>query len=81
MRHVLGTFSTLLGGIGFAVACLLFLSVFDEDKPKQIAPRPMFLVNLVAMVLLIGIAMRVGEWLGFQITAEEFRNIGKTSDR
>lgn len=70
-----------LGIAGFAIACLLFLSFFGDDKPKAIAPRPMFLVNLVSLALLVALAVRFGEWLGFHITVQEFNSIAKTSDR
>lgn len=70
-----------LGIAGFALACLLFLSIFGDDKPRDIAPRPMFLVNLLSMALQVIIAVRFGEWLGFKITGDGFANIGKTSDR
>jgi hypothetical protein len=74
-----GIILSALGIGGFVIACLLFLSIFGDDIPKAIAPRPMFLVNLLSLALLVVLAVRFGEWLGFQITVEEFGNIPKTS--
>lgn len=66
-----------LGIAGFVIACLLFLSIFGDDKPKAIAPRPMFFVNLLSLAILFVLAVRFGEWLGFHITVDEFKNIAR----
>lgn len=70
-----------LGISGFVIACLICRSVIRDDSKAAIAPRPMFLANLLSIALLVIIAMRFGEWLGFKITEEEFKNVPKSVSR
>jgi hypothetical protein len=65
-----------LGIVEFGIACRLFQSIFGDDKPRDIAPRPMFLANLLSMALQAIIAERIGAWLGFRITRDESAIIG-----
>ena len=65
-----------LCGTGFVLACLVFLSVFGDDKPKPVAPRPTFFVNLLSIALLVILSVRAGEWLGYHIDVETFSKLG-----